>query len=302
MKQFNKWTLCFLAVCLAFLGTMTTSQAMDGTAGSEVTITFNYSNITGLDGSISVNDPNQIIENYKITGHTFGSKVTSTNTETGIILNSIDGSSFNGGVKVTVTLKSTAKTGQSATISFTGHTSNANLELVKNGANQTLEIKVVDEKKATSSNSSSNANSSSQTSDNSSSEIDYSKLQNALNQANGLIQSDEKAKLWQSLFETILNGNALLESDDQALIDQGTEDILDAIEKIESFDGSEVQETSADCTKTIHKIWPILFIISLAINAGFIYTQVIQKRKNFVDNIPVVDYDINDDDGDEDDE
>ena len=65
---------------------------------------------------------------------------------------------------------------------------------------------------------------------------------------------------------------------------------LDLIEQL--LDGSKF------CNISIHKVWPILFFISLAANVVLVVVLVKKngtKKKNQVDNTPLVDYDISDD-------
>ena len=48
----------------------------------------------------------------------------------------------------------------------------------------------------------------------------------------------------------------------------------------------------------MHRIWPILFFISLALNVVFIVVivvAVIRRKKNAKDDTPLVNYDIGDD-------
>ena len=52
------------------------------------------------------------------------------------------------------------------------------------------------------------------------------------------------------------------------------------------------------CNIKIHKLWPILFFISLGINlvlAGLIIGFLLKRKKNREDDTPLVDYDIEDD-------
>ena len=60
----------------------------------------------------------------------------------------------------------------------------------------------------------------------------------------------------------------------------------------------EVPPTDDYCNISTHPVWPVLLIISLILNAGLvglIVVYVARKRKKVTDDIPLVDYDINDD-------
>ena len=83
----------------------------------------------------------------------------------------------------------------------------------------------------------------------------------------------------------------MLGSDDQAQVDAAAKQINDLIEQLAGGNGK-------FCNISIHKVWPILFFISLAANVVLVVVLVKKngtKKKNQVDNTPLVDYDISDD-------
>ena len=60
----------------------------------------------------------------------------------------------------------------------------------------------------------------------------------------------------------------------------------------------EVPPTGEFCNIPMHRIWPVLFFISLALNvtlAAVIVVYIRNKKKNQHDDTPLVDYDIFDD-------
>ena len=60
----------------------------------------------------------------------------------------------------------------------------------------------------------------------------------------------------------------------------------------------EVNPTDDYCNIWLHKLWLILFIVSFVINLGLVGFGIFyfkRRKKNFTDNTPLVDYDINDD-------
>ena len=144
-------------------------------------------------------------------------------------------------------------------------------------------------------------------------EMDYAALIGALEQAEKLGDNDALAELFRQLCEAVAEGKALLNSGDQAAVNASAAKILDILtqiaEKMEQMGQSEIVEVPVEvekevlpdgeyCNIPIHKVWPILFWISLALNAGFILFFVIyfaRKKKNRTDNTPLVDYDISDD-------
>lgn len=120
--------------------------------------------------------------------------------------------------------------------------------------------------------------------------MDYSKLLDAIARAKELGKDNEFNSLWLALLDALTNGNLMLASDDQAQVDAAAKQINDLIEQL--LDGSKF------CNISIHKVWPILFFISLAANVVLVVVLVKKngtKKKNQVDNTPLVDYDISDD-------
>lgn len=144
-------------------------------------------------------------------------------------------------------------------------------------------------------------------------EMDYSKLVAAMDKVTKLAADDELAELFRQLFEANAEGKQLLSSGDQAAVDAGAAKIEDLLAKIaaklEELNKVEIVEVEKEvevqvmpsddyCNIHMHKVWPILFWISLALNLGFIALIVVyfvRKKQNQKDNTPLVDYDISDD-------
>ena len=129
--------------------------------------------------------------------------------------------------------------------------------------------------------------------------MDYSKLKDALNKANTLLGEQTADDLWNKLFNAMDKGENLLTSTNQTAVDAAADEILAVLKELAEalgVGGSFVGEGEEFCNVSLHAIWPILFFISLAVNAVLAFMLVQIKKKNFNDNTPVVDYDINDDD------
>lgn len=135
--------------------------------------------------------------------------------------------------------------------------------------------------------------------------MDYSKLQEALDSANALIGADELGELWAKLANAIANYTALLTSDDQAAVDAAAAEIMDLIDQITALLGeaegavTEVEPDGKYCNIPIHKVWPILFIVSLIVNVLLAFLLLSGKKKKeekAKDDMPVVNYHIGDDD------
>lgn len=141
--------------------------------------------------------------------------------------------------------------------------------------------------------------------------IDYSKLEAAIAEGNELAVKDEIGNLWFQLFKAIEEGIALIGSGDQEAVDAATEKILDIIEQLKAAIEAQqkpeevVKEVVVEkepegeyCNIPIHRVWPVLFFVSLAVNILFIILAVVyfsRRKKNQKDDTPLVDYDIGDD-------
>lgn len=122
--------------------------------------------------------------------------------------------------------------------------------------------------------------------------MDYTQLKAAIERAKELGKDNETNSLWLSLLDALMNGDKMLSSNDQAQVDAAAQLINDLIDQLMNGDGK-------FCNISIHKVWPILFFISLAANVVLVVVLVKKKsgvkKANQVDNTPLVDYDVNDD-------
>ena len=152
--------------------------------------------------------------------------------------------------------------------------------------------------------------------------IDFTELQKAIEAGRGLIDTCAHGKLWYELFDLINGSDEVIKSRDQANVDQLAAKINDVIDRIQKdcpdCGAAEtivtvikevtvtvpVEPNDPYCNIGLHKIWTILFFIALAlllILAAFILFFFRKKRENEKDETPLVDYDIADDEGSEED-
>ena len=116
--------------------------------------------------------------------------------------------------------------------------------------------------------------------------------------------------MWGRMHELINEANDLLYSRDQEAINacaaEITQLLADIIKKLSEMNGAvvevekvvEVEPEYGFCNRVLHKLWPILLIISFVLNLAFIgliVTYVLRKRRKVNDDTPLVDYDITDD-------
>ena len=136
-------------------------------------------------------------------------------------------------------------------------------------------------------------------------------LENALAQVDALAQSDSTTALWAQLVTTAVEARELLSSGDQVAVDEVTTRLVTLLEQVQAEIDRlgtptvvtqevkvEVPPTSKFCNIPMHRVWPVLFAVSFALNAALIAVivyYIYSKKKNQQDNTPLVDYDIFDD-------
>lgn len=145
--------------------------------------------------------------------------------------------------------------------------------------------------------------------------VDYSKLERAINEVyNKSGENAEFHEIWNKINSAVEKAKPLLLSGDQTAVDSAVSELEALLAELEEFGGiggepeviiKEVEVTVPPtddfCNIPGHKIWPVLFAISAAINlalAAMIY-YIFSKMKNTADEIPLIKYDIDDDFGDE---
>ena len=141
--------------------------------------------------------------------------------------------------------------------------------------------------------------------------MDYSKLEATLASVYSKIEeSPELHDVWVRLNEAVAEARPLLASGDQEAVDAAVQQIENLLEELAGFENPEVepevviQEVEVEvpptddyCNIPMHRMWPVLFAVSAAINVGLILgvAYIIFKKRNTVDNTPLVSYDIDDD-------
>jgi len=145
--------------------------------------------------------------------------------------------------------------------------------------------------------------------------MDYSKLRQAMADANAALAAEELGALWQELDAALAAGDGLLTSKDQAAVDAAEDEIrrlLGEIEAVlEELNTPEVVEVEVPvevlpeddyCNIAKHRIWPVAFFTSVAVNVALavaLITVLVRKKKYQNDDTPLVDYDIDYDMGDD---
>jgi hypothetical protein len=142
--------------------------------------------------------------------------------------------------------------------------------------------------------------------------MNYSQLETTLGVVyNKIDENPQLHDVWQRLNAAVDKARPLLVSGDQEAVDASVEELnalLAELAECAVTVGGEpqvvVQEVEVEvlptddyCNIPMHRTWPVLFVISAVLNVALIVvlTYVIMKKRNTVDNTPLVSYDIDDD-------
>lgn len=140
--------------------------------------------------------------------------------------------------------------------------------------------------------------------------MDYAALEDAINRAKEQISTTETYDLVDQLRETMTKAEQLRFSGDQAQVDATAAVMAELLEKLTAMGEQNtviqtvIQEVEVEvppagdyCNISSHRIWTVAFAVSAVLNVILVLllTIVIQKRKYRNDDVPLVDYDIDDD-------
>jgi len=142
-------------------------------------------------------------------------------------------------------------------------------------------------------------------------EMNYQALLDAVSRLQEHVKNEELSSLWYEMHALLNEVEDALNGRDQAKVDDCAARLVELLTKIEEklseMDAPETvivekptPTTPVDdyCNIESHRIWPILFWISLALNvvgAAFAVVYFMMKRKKTTDDTPLIDYDITDD-------
>lgn len=140
--------------------------------------------------------------------------------------------------------------------------------------------------------------------------MDRSALEQALSEYREFIDAEAQHGQWNTLIEAANNGKALLDSTDQSAVNDGAEQLRGLLAQVRAMLEAqktpetitkevyvEVPPTDDYCNIPVHRVWPVAFFCSLALNIALVALIVVylSKKKNQKDDTPLVDYDIGDD-------
>lgn len=121
--------------------------------------------------------------------------------------------------------------------------------------------------------------------------MDYSAVENAMAAVNGFAQEDAIGPYWKNLQDAILYAQSLYGSGDQAAVNEAAQRITQRWEELRAYRAQELEK------KDTPVLWIVLFAVSMAGNLALAAFLILRKhsKRNEVDNVPLVDYDIDDD-------
>lgn len=138
--------------------------------------------------------------------------------------------------------------------------------------------------------------------------VDGDSLLALIQEAKSFLGSDQLSALRDKLIAAIEQAEAAVKSGDKDAIAQANTALAEALAAYKAKlaelgkDGidspTEVLPDGNYCNIWLHKLWPILLIVSFIINLGFVGLTVyyfVRRKKNMQDDTPLIDYDINDD-------
>lgn len=119
--------------------------------------------------------------------------------------------------------------------------------------------------------------------------MDYTAVEEAIANVEQFASGDETGTYWLNLQDAIDAAKALYGSGNQAGVNQAAEVINQRLEELRAHTESDDRESPV--------LWIVLFCVSVAGNLALAAVLVLKKRdnRNHVDNVPLVDYDIDDD-------
>ena len=143
--------------------------------------------------------------------------------------------------------------------------------------------------------------------------MDYMILTAAIDAGKALLVDEAGGALWAELGSALTEAMELLNCGDQAKVDAAAQRLVDAVSAVQRYLAQKEDDTPEEtlpaptipnevgqrCDYPNHKVWPVMFWVSLALNIVFIVlivTYIVAKAKNRKDTTPLVEYDIEDDD------
>lgn len=146
--------------------------------------------------------------------------------------------------------------------------------------------------------------------------MDYSNLEKALNAVYSKIEENpELHDIWAKLDDALEKSRPMMVNGDQGAVDKAAAEINALLDELDYYspvgEGSvvikevEVEVPPSDdfCNIAGHRVWPILFTFSFVLNIAIVGMMgyILMKKRRRGDDIPLVNYDIDDDIDDMDD-
>ena len=141
--------------------------------------------------------------------------------------------------------------------------------------------------------------------------VDYSSLETVLAEVESYLNANPDSEAWLNLAEAVNEGRKLLASGDQSTANEAAAKISQILALVKAQENEqqtpeviiqevpvEVPPTDDFCNIASHRVWPVVFCISAALNVtlvAVILVYIAKKKRTQHDDTPLVDYDIFDD-------
>lgn len=247
MKRFTKYVIALLVLCM-LVSVVPAASAAGYTAepGETVKIVVEYKDIKGINGEITVNDPNEIVESAKI------AKMEAdwfTDSENNTFFG-YGASASNFKLTYEVKLKASAAAGDQCSITIEYETTLNDEDSTLSDMQRQIEtIEVVAPAQPTEPKPTEPKPTEPKPTEPKPTEpavkIDYTKLQEQIDIAQGLNKGDYTAESWANLETALKNAQAALSSKDQKKVDAAMEALKDAIAALTKVDYSKLEAAIA---------------------------------------------------------
>ena len=141
--------------------------------------------------------------------------------------------------------------------------------------------------------------------------MDYTALEAVLSDVQKLLEENPQNGLWGKVLTACEEAKGLMTGGDQAAVDAAASNLTQLYAELQTLMEGEgapeivVQQVPVEvppsddyCNIAKHRVWPVLFFASLAVNGILVVVMVAyvsNKKRNQRDDTPLVDYDIYDD-------
>lgn len=236
MKIFRKTAALLLAVLLAVAAVpsvFASGSSVTTNPGKTVEVTFSYSQVYGVDGTFTLDDPDGVVESWSVKGYS-GSGITGSVTNGACFLYSMDNAAHNIKITFKVVIKSGSSLTGTAKLLFNY---SLTTDAMGNTTDYATDVATITVKKASQTQVTEPGENPGTTT-----KVDYSDLERQIAIANGLNSGDYTRDSWDVLTAALAQANAALSSKKQDEVDTATTALSEAIAALVQVDYSGLRD------------------------------------------------------------